>query len=85
MGETLNLLFRSLDNGNFELQVKESWSGHTVSGNFVPPYSTRQLNTLHKKLNSQESNDADLREIGHRLFLALCGSETPGASRREPS
>ena len=85
MGETLNLLFRSRDNGNFELQVKESWSGHTVSGNFVPPYSTRQLNTLHKKLNSQESNDADLREIGHRLFLALCGSETPGASRREPS
>ncbi len=85
MGETLNLLFRSLDNGNFELQVKENWSGHTVSGNFVPPYSTRQLTTLHKKLNSQESTDADLREIGYRLFLALCGSETPGASRSEPS
>ena len=65
--------------------MKESWSGHTVSGNFVPPYSTRQLNTLHKKLNNQESNAADLREIGYRLFLALCGSETPGASRREPS
>nr|HET6903003.1 tetratricopeptide repeat protein [Ktedonobacteraceae bacterium] len=85
MGETLNLLFRSRDNGNFELQVKESWSGHTVSGNFVPPYSTRQLNALHKRLNNQETNDADLREIGHRLFLALCGSETPGTSRRELS
>jgi len=56
-----------------------------VSGSFVPPYTTKQLNALHKKLNNLDSNDADLREIGQRLFLALCGSDTPGASRRELS
>ena len=83
MGETLNLLFRSREDGTFELQVKESWSGRTVSGNFVPPYTTRQLNALLKKLNNLDSGDQELREIGHRLFLALCGSETPGANRRE--
>src|SRR5579883_2940947 len=83
MGETLNLLFRSRENSTFELQVKESWSGRTVSGNFVPPYTTRQLNALLKKLNTLDSGDQELREIGHRLFLALCGSEIPGASRRE--
>src|SRR5712691_6243864 len=85
MGETLNLLFRSRNNGTFELQVRESWSGRTVSGSFVPPYTTRQLNTLQKKLNSLEGSDQQLRDIGHRLFLALCGSDTPGTSRRELS
>ncbi|HEX9132358.1 MAG TPA: tetratricopeptide repeat protein, partial [Ktedonobacteraceae bacterium] len=85
MGETLNLLFRDREDGTFELQVKESWSGRVVSGSFVPPYKTRQLNTLLKKLNTFESDDQELREIGQRLFLALCGSETPGASRRESS
>jgi tetratricopeptide (TPR) repeat protein len=84
-GETLNLLFRSRADGTFELQVKESWSGRTVSGSFVPPYTSKQLNALQKKLNTLESRDDDLREIGHRLFLALCGSETPGTSRREVS
>jgi len=84
-GETLTLLFRSRENGTFELQVKESWSVRTASGSFVPPYTSRQLNTLQKKLNTLESRDDDLREIGHRLFLALCGSETPGTSRREVS
>ena len=84
-GETLTLLFRSREDGTFELQVKESWSGRTASGSFVPPYTNRQLNALQKKLNSLESRDDDLREIGHRLFLALCGSETPGTSRREAS
>ena len=82
MGETLNLLFRSREDSTFELQVKESWSGRTVSGNFVPPYTTRQLNALLKKLNTLDSGDQELREIGHRLFLALCGSEVPGANRR---
>jgi tetratricopeptide (TPR) repeat protein len=85
MGETLNLLFRSRENGAFELEVRESWSGRAVSGSFVPPYTTRQLNPLLKKLNALESNDSELREIGHRLFLALCGSEKPGTSRRELS
>src|SRR5260370_24715713 len=84
-GETLTLLFRSCENGTFELQVKESWSGRTASGSFVPPYTNRQLNALQKKLNALESRDDDLREIGHRLFLPLCGSETPRASRREAS
>ncbi len=85
MGETLNLLFRSREDGTFELQVKESWSGRVVHGSFAPPYKTRQLNALIKKLNFLESDEQALREIGQRLFLALCGSETPGASRRESS
>ena len=83
MGETLNLLFRNRDDGTFELQVKESWSGRVVSGSFVPPYTPRQLNALLKRLNTLESEDHELREIGHRLFLALCGSETPGTSHRQ--
>src|SRR5579884_2401907 len=85
MGETLNLLFKSRENGTFEVQVKESWSGRVVSGNFVPPYTSKQLGSLQKKLNSLDCNDTELREIGYRLFLALCGSETPGANRREAS
>jgi tetratricopeptide (TPR) repeat protein len=85
MGETLNLLFRSREDGTFELQVKESWSGRTVSGSFVPPYQTKQLNALLKRLNSFENDEQELRAIGQRLFLALCGSETPGANRRESS
>jgi tetratricopeptide (TPR) repeat protein len=85
MGETLHLLFRSRENGAFELQVKENWSGRTVSGSFVPPYTSRQLNAQQKKLNKLNSSVQDLREIGYRLFLALCGSETPGTSRRELS
>src|SRR5579859_599444 len=85
MGETVNLLFRSREDGTFELRVKESWSGRTVSGSFVPPYTTKQLNILLKKLNNLDGAGYELREIGHRLFLALSGSETPGMSRREPS
>jgi tetratricopeptide (TPR) repeat protein len=85
MGETLNLLFRSRDDGTFELQVKENWSGHTVRGSFVPPYTNKQLNALLKRLNNLDSSYQELREIGQRLFLALCGSETPGTSRREAS
>jgi tetratricopeptide (TPR) repeat protein len=84
MGETLNLLFRSREQNTFEVQVRESWSGHTVTGSFVPPYNSKQLNALHKKLNNGENN-TDLRAIGYRLFLALCGAETPGISRRELS
>ncbi len=85
MGETLNLLFRSRDDGTFELQVRENWSGRTVSGSFVPPYTSKQLKALQKKLNTFNSGSNDLRDIGYRLFLALCGSETPGTSRRDLS
>jgi tetratricopeptide (TPR) repeat protein len=84
MGETLNLLFSNREKNTFEVQVRESWSGHTVTGSFVPPYNSRQLTTLHKKLNNGE-NGTDLKSIGYRLFLALCGAETPGTSRRELS
>src|SRR6266516_3942780 len=85
MGETLNLLFRSRAEGTSELQVKENWSGRTVTGSFVPPFESSQLNKLHKKLNKLNSSSNDLREIGQRLFLALCGSSTPGTSRCELS
>lgn len=88
MGETLNLLFRSREDGSYELQVKESWSGRTVSGNFIPPYTDKQLNALHKKLNTLESSGHELRDIGQRLFLALCGTsslEATGVRRREAS
>src|SRR5438128_9005937 len=85
MGETLNLLFRSRADGTYELQVKENWSGRTVTGSFVTPFESSQLNKLHKKLNKLNSSSNDLREIGQRLFLALCGSSTPGTSRRELS
>jgi tetratricopeptide (TPR) repeat protein len=85
MGETLNLLFRSRENGTYELQVKENWSGRTVCGSFVPPYTSKQLNAVLKKLNNLDSSYQELREIGQRLFLALCGSETPGTNRPEAS
>ena len=88
MGETLNLLFRSREDGSYELQVRESWSGRMVSGNFIPPYTAKQLDALQKKLNTLESSSHELREIGQRLFLALCGTnslEAPGTRRRESS
>lgn len=81
MGETLNLLFRSRENGTFELEVKESWSGHVVKGDFVPPYTQKDLNALLKKLNTLESDDQKLRDVGQRLFRALCGSAAPGTGR----
>ena len=84
MGETLHLLFHSREDGTFELRVKESWSGRTVCGTFVPPYNTKQLNTLHKRLNNAVDEDV-LRDIGQRLFLALCGSVIPGATRSDSS
>ncbi len=61
MGETLNLLFRSRENGAYELQVKESWSGRIVCGSFVPPYTSKQLNTVLKKLNNLDSDYQELR------------------------
>ena len=82
MGETLNLQFGCREDGSFELQVKESWSGHSVKGDFIAPYNSRQLAGLLKKLNTLESDDHQLREIGQRLFQALCGTPTNGASPR---
>jgi tetratricopeptide (TPR) repeat protein len=76
MGETLNLLFKRRENGTFELEARESWSGHTVIGDFLPPYTTKQLNPLLKKLNSLDMDDQELRDIGLRLFLALCGTDS---------
>jgi len=87
MGETLNLLFQKREDGTFELEVKESWSGRTVSGSFVHPYTSRKLNALQKRLDSLESGrrEQELREIGQRLFSALCGPSAPGTSPRQPS
>ncbi len=82
MGETLNLQFGCREDGSFELQVKESWSGHNVKGDFIAPYNSRQLAGLLKKLNTLESDDHELREIGQRLFQALCGTPANGASPR---
>ncbi|MEO8971281.1 MAG: tetratricopeptide repeat protein [Ktedonobacteraceae bacterium] len=85
MGETLHLLFGKRDDGTYELQVREHWSGHVARGSFVPPFSTGQLNILHKKLNALESGEQKLRGVGQRLFQALCGSETTGTLRNESS
>lgn len=72
MGETLSLLFRMCEKGSYEVQLKESWSGHTVCGKFVPPYTPKQVSTLQKKLNTLQSSDAELRDVGYRLFCAIC-------------
>jgi tetratricopeptide (TPR) repeat protein len=85
MGETLNLLFRRCEDGAFELQAKDSQSGRVVSGSFDPPYQSRQLNTLLKKLNTFESDDRELREIGQHLYQSLFGAATLGTDRRESS
>jgi tetratricopeptide (TPR) repeat protein len=85
MGETLNLLFRRRENGTVELMVKESWSGRVVSDSYIPPYQARQLNALLKKLNTFESDDHELREIGRHLYLSLCGPATAGTGRSESS
>lgn len=85
MGETLNLLFRRREDDSVELQVRENWSGRTVTGSFVPPYTSKRLKTLQRRLNNVERSIEELREVGEHLFLALCGSETSGTSRRELS
>ena len=85
MRETLTLLFRKGEDGNIELQVKESHSGHIIRGNFVPPYSPGQLNRLLKKINNLLIDDEELREIGKDLFLALCGPDASTSSRASSS
>lgn len=78
MAETLNLLFHKRADGTFEIQARGSWSGRPAYGNFVPPYTSRQLNGLLRRLNNLESNQRELRAVGQRLFLALCGAIIPG-------
>ncbi len=78
MGETLNIFFRACDDGTYEVQLKGSWSGRTVSGQFVPPYTSRQVSALQKKLNTLATRDHELRVIGQRLFQALCGADATG-------
>src|SRR5947209_11886126 len=85
MGETLNLLFRKCDDGTFELQAQESQSEHVICGNFIPPINARHLNTLLKRLNTFESDDRELREIGQVLYQSLFGSPSNGTERRESS
>src|SRR5207237_6675674 len=46
-------------------------------------YTTRQLNTLLKRLNTLERDERELRDVGYHLFSALCGPEAPLVSRRE--
>ena len=85
MGETLHLLFHSCPDGSYELRIKESWSGRTACANFVPPYTSKQLNTLQKKLNLLTSSDRELRVIGQRLFLALCGTDAQAQQQSNPT
>jgi tetratricopeptide (TPR) repeat protein len=85
MGETLNLLFRKCVDGTYELEAKESQSGRVISGSFIPPYQSRQLNTLLKRLNTFESDDRELREIGQHLYQSLFGPVTYGMDRHESS
>ncbi|GAC1615089.1 MAG: hypothetical protein NVS4B11_01480 [Ktedonobacteraceae bacterium] len=85
MGETLTLLFRKHKEDAYEVQVRESWSGRTVIGSFVPPYTSKQINTLQKKLNNLKSDDQELRTIGQHLFSALCGTENADTGHHEVS
>ncbi len=85
MGETLTLLFRKHKEHAYEVRVRESWSGRTVIGSFIPPYTVKQVNALQKKLNSLKSDDKELRVIGQQLFLALCGNEDADTGQHEVS
>ncbi|WP_201363866.1 tetratricopeptide repeat protein [Dictyobacter formicarum] len=67
------------------MQIKDSWSGHAVSGCFVPPYTSRQVSALQKKLNTLENNDTELRGIGYRLFCAICGIDPSQSQPSQPA
>ncbi len=85
MGETLNLLFRKCEDGTFEVQAQESQSERVIRGSFDPPFHSRQLNTLLKRLNTFESDDRELRDIGQLLYQSLFGTASYGTERRESS
>ncbi len=80
MGETLNIVFHRQEDGTYEVQAKESRSSRIVRDKFIPPYTGRQLSALQKKLGSLDSRDEELREIGQRLFAALCCLEPSTSS-----
>ncbi|MBA2681269.1 MAG: CHAT domain-containing protein, partial [Ktedonobacteraceae bacterium] len=79
MRETVTISFHAPDDNSYEVQIRDSWSGYTTSGRFVPPYTTRQVNAQQKKLEHTENNDQKLKDIGQHLFAALCGLD-PSAS-----
>lgn len=85
MGETINVLFYLCEDGTYGIHVKESWSGRRVSGRFVPPYVDRQLKTLERRLSHLDSRSHELREVGYRLFSALCGFDTTSPMWSEPT
>ncbi|GAC1357981.1 MAG: hypothetical protein NVSMB44_04660 [Ktedonobacteraceae bacterium] len=76
MGETLNIAFHTCEDNSYEVRIWESWTGQTTRGKFIPPYKARRVNALQKKLEKMESTDQELRDIGYRLYTALCGVET---------
>lgn len=83
MVETLSILFqkRPTDGKNaqnaYRIQVRESWSGRTIRGTFIPPYTEKQLQALRRRIAKFDGNhEQELRDIGHRLFLALCGVDS---------
>lgn len=83
MGETVNLSFHACSDNEYEIRVKESWSGYTTSGRFVPPYTARQVDGLQEKLENADSSDRRLQDIGYRLFTALCGSDSSASMSKE--
>src|SRR5579864_4559238 len=75
MAETLTITFVACNDGTYEVRLKEGWAGKPVCGQFIPPYTNRQVGALQKKLNTLETPDHELRVIGQRLFQALCGAD----------
>ncbi len=58
---------------------KKAGPGIPFEATSFPPYSSKQLRALLKRLNTQEISEHELIEVGHRLFLALCGASAPSA------
>ncbi len=85
MGEALNLSFHACDDNTYEVRAWGSWSGHTTSGKFIPPYTAKKMNLLQKRLEKMESSDQELRNIGYRLYMALCGVNASTPLSKEPS
>ncbi len=80
MGETLNILFQKCADNSFEVQIRESWSGQTVHGTFIPAYTSKQFQSLHKKISALTTSYEDLCEIGYHLYTSLGG----GVSQKKP-
>jgi tetratricopeptide (TPR) repeat protein len=85
MGETINISFHALNDNSYEVRIRDSWSGDITSGKFVPPYTTRQVDALQKKLENAESSGQKLKEIGQRLFAALCGLDPSAPPEKKDS